>query len=143
MEARSYADVQAALRAARAASLARPSAPTALAPAAAYGFAGWLLSWLLVALWAAWAYAPLSWWASCGIEPPSRYWVIALPTWACVSLVVLAVGYRLLCLSTVAAFHHSSTLTDAFARAPEAAVADAVPPLADLPIERVNELLYT
>lgn len=93
-----FREVHTLLRAQRAASFTptTTTSSTPLSPSAVYGFAVWLSSFFLLAVFLVWSWSPLS--LSLSVFP-SRYWSIALPTWLCVSLALVPVAYRLLCLA--------------------------------------------
>lgn len=71
-------------------------------PVEVYGFLGWITSSVLYLVYIVWACTPdavLHWH---GITYyPSKYWAIAIPTWLCVSLVM--VYYLYLCLNGIMA----------------------------------------
>ena len=98
-----------------------PAVAARVAPAAAYGFVVFVVSWAGLAAFLAWALMPglLEDWL------PSRYWAVAGPTWCCVSLVMLPIVYRL------ASIILQSPAPDARddPPAPPFDAGDAVPPL--------------
>jgi phosphatidylinositol glycan class P protein len=138
--------VRAWLRSQRQTTLALPErGRLEMSAAAGYGFVGYVLSIAMLLAYLLWAWVPDSMLRAMGITyTPSKYWAVAVPCWACVTLVWIAVVYRLLCLTTVPALHDARTVTDAHTRTLDRSklTAGAVPPLADVPITRVNAMLY-
>ncbi len=150
-----YGEVHEALRARRAASLVSPPslvgacaaarAPSNSSTVAVYGFVGWLLSYVLLCGYLLWAFVPDAALRAAGIAyMPSKYWALALPTWACMTLAAVPLVYRLLCLATVPDLDDVRTVSDRHTRRLQPALhgSPAVPPLADVPIGRVNRILY-
>ncbi len=103
MNVRAFADVRALLREKRERSLRPQEAGERIAshsPAAVYGFVVWLLSFVFLAFFLAWAFALMPW-PALAVSLPSRYWAVAVPTWICVTLSLVPLVYRLLCLALV------------------------------------------
>ena len=86
-----YAEVHTHLKRLRAESLSVTSASASrVSSAAVYGFVVFVMSWLALIGYLAWAFTP----SMLQSVLPSRYWAIAAPTWFCVSLVMLPLVYR-------------------------------------------------
>ncbi len=69
-------------------------------PAAVYGFVLWLLSFFALAAYVAWAFDLVNW-PALSAALPSRYWAVALPAWMCVTLALVPLVYRLMCIAAV------------------------------------------
>jgi len=60
-----------------------------------YGFVGWISSSAVLGLYVAWACVPSSVLDALGITYyPSRYWVIAVPVWLSIGMIVYLAGYH-------------------------------------------------
>lgn len=66
-------------------------------PAAVYGFVCFFLSFVALFAYIGWAFRLVN----VPNVQPSTYWALALPTWICVSLALIPVSYRLLCIAKV------------------------------------------
>uniref|UniRef100_A0A7S2D162 PIG-P domain-containing protein n=1 Tax=Octactis speculum TaxID=3111310 RepID=A0A7S2D162_9STRA len=121
--------------------------------AAAYGFAGWVLSFIAYVIFLAWAYLPEANLHKLGITYyPSKYWAIALPIWFCMAIMTTSFMYVAVNMLATAPLDSLETITDSHARkvevqnpwSEEAAArrVGQVPAIGDLDMEVVNKLLY-
>jgi hypothetical protein len=101
-DVRVFADVRALLREKRERSLQQTGERIIAthSPVAVYGFVVWLLSFVFLAVFLAWAFALVPW-PGLAQSLPSRYWAVAVPTWICVTLALVPLAYRLLSLALV------------------------------------------
>lgn len=108
-----------------------------------YGFTGMVTVAALWAVYLAWAYAP----AAAVAALPARYWALAGPAWLACLVAFLYAGYESWCMSRALPPDSPRTLHDAASRWAENVPAArrrgaAVPALVDVPLTRVNRLLY-
>ncbi|CAK9167562.1 unnamed protein product [Ilex paraguariensis] len=117
-------------------------------PSEVYGFVGSISTLVATVIFLVWAYVPESWLHSVGIfYYPSRYWALAVPASAMVT-VVFAIGFYT-GLNFLATPHPTSysTMFDEFSRDPISFVFSAekheqpIEPIADIGINQVNDLM--
>jgi len=111
------------------------------------GFVGWTSTAVAYVLFLLWAYIPEETLQKVGVTYyPSKYWAIALPAWACVAVVTAYLAYKSCNCLVVCSRHTLNAHTDDKARRPEDMLkqhhATSIPPLMDLPIDKVSEALH-
>ncbi|CAL5375640.1 unnamed protein product [Camellia sinensis] len=118
-------------------------------PSEVYGFVGSISTVVATAIFLIWAYAPDSWLHTIGIfYYPSRYWALAVPTYAMVT-VILAIGFYI-GLNFMATPPPTSlnTMFDEYSREPlrsEPSVKgneQPIKPLSDIGINQINDLMF-
>ncbi|EEF41839.1 phosphatidylinositol N-acetylglucosaminyltransferase subunit P isoform X2 [Ricinus communis] len=116
-----------------------------------YGFVGSITTIVATVIFLVWAYLPEAWLHSIGIfYYPDRYWALAIPIYAMVTVVLALLFYvGLNFLSTPPAIS-LSTVYDEFSRDPANPVAltegeheQAIEPISDIGISKMNELMFT
>eukprot|EP00850_Spirogloea_muscicola_P013860 SM000096S24889 [mRNA] locus=s96:322373:324062:- [translate_table: standard] len=118
-------------------------------PAEAYGFVCSIAIVVAYVLYILWAYLPEAYLHAAGVTYyPSRYWAIAIPAYVPVALLFVFMVY--------ASLNHLSThppdspycIYDEYTRAPAkkldsaTRVRHSIPPISDMPLTDVNDLLY-
>jgi phosphatidylinositol N-acetylglucosaminyltransferase subunit P len=114
-----------------------------------YGFVSWLLSAAFFFTYLLWAYVPDVYFDAIGISyRPAKYWAIAIPAWLVATWVfylTAAVALSFVNTKQIACIY---TLRDEHSR-PEAtpqsqreSPAGRIPAMGDIPISKVNQLLY-
>ncbi|KAF8380665.1 hypothetical protein HHK36_028155 [Tetracentron sinense] len=118
-------------------------------PSEVYGFVGSISTVVTTVIFLVWAYVPEPWLHSVGITYyPSRYWALAVPAYAMVTI-VLAMGFYL-GLNFMATPPPTSlnTMFDDYSREPSSSVpsveGDELPiePISDIGINQVNDLMF-
>lgn len=118
-------------------------------PSEVYGFVGSISTVVATAIFLIWAYAPDRWLHTIGIfYYPSRYWALAVPTYAMVT-VILAIGFYI-GLNFMATPPPTSlnTMFDEYSREPlrsEPSVKGNQQPikaLSDIGIDQINDLMF-
>ncbi|XP_059651697.1 phosphatidylinositol N-acetylglucosaminyltransferase subunit P-like [Cornus florida] len=118
-------------------------------PSEVYGFVGSISTVVSTVLFLVWAYVPERWLHSIGLfYYPSRYWALAVPTYAMVT-VVLAIGFYI-GLNFMATPPPTSfnTMFDEFSREPLGFVPSAegseqpIEPISDISINQINDLMF-
>eukprot|EP01127_Copromyxa_protea_P007783 TRINITY_DN1771_c0_g1_i2.p1 TRINITY_DN1771_c0_g1~~TRINITY_DN1771_c0_g1_i2.p1 ORF type:complete len:149 (-),score=27.44 TRINITY_DN1771_c0_g1_i2:40-486(-) len=112
-----------------------------------YGFVGWMATWVILFAYLIWTFLPDSVLHPLGITYyPDRYWAILGPQYLLVTFIFSIICYGALNLMDTAPLDSYNLLTDKDAR--EVGIQDLlkeegdVPPIADVPITVVNEILY-
>lgn len=112
---------------------------------------GWITSSVAYVLYMLWAYTPSSMLEAHGVAYyPSKYWAVALPAWACVTVVFVFWLYESLCMAAVPPPGAASSLRDSSTKRKEdvgvpsyfSAAAASIPPLMDIPQELVSMVLH-
>ncbi|OVA02498.1 PIG-P [Macleaya cordata] len=118
-------------------------------PSEVYGFVGSISTIVATVIYLIWAYTPEPWLHSIGITYyPSRYWALALPAYAMVT-VVLAIGFYI-GLNFMATPLPSSlnTIYDEFSREHSSFIASnegdeqPIEPISDIGIHQINDLMF-
>eukprot|EP00193_Tetraselmis_chui_P015849 CAMPEP_0177788484 /NCGR_PEP_ID=MMETSP0491_2-20121128/22147_1 /TAXON_ID=63592 /ORGANISM="Tetraselmis chuii, Strain PLY429" /LENGTH=146 /DNA_ID=CAMNT_0019310097 /DNA_START=28 /DNA_END=468 /DNA_ORIENTATION=+ len=116
-----------------------------------YGFVGWVTSGVLYALFLMWAYCPESWLEAAGVTYiPRKYWALGLVTWLAAAVLFVFWAYESICMMTTAPLNALNTLHDSHSKwAADLDMEDdmcgcahAIPPLVDIPITKVCDMLY-
>ncbi|PSC68340.1 phosphatidylinositol N-acetylglucosaminyltransferase subunit P isoform X1 [Micractinium conductrix] len=116
-----------------------------------YGFVGWITSAVAYVLFLLWAYTPDYVLSAHGITYyPSKHWALALPAWACVSVVFAYWVYESLCMVTCPAPGGPTALAGAHSRRREEAglasyfpgATRSIPPLVDVPQQLISAVLH-
>ncbi|KAA8520397.1 hypothetical protein F0562_014653 [Nyssa sinensis] len=118
-------------------------------PSEVYGFVGSISTVVATAIFLVWAYVPEPWLHSVGLfYYPSRYWALAVPSYAMVT-VVLAIGFYIgLNFMSTPPPTSFNTMFDEFSREPSSFVpsveGDELPiePISDIGINQINELMF-
>ncbi|KAJ4837036.1 hypothetical protein Tsubulata_028291 [Turnera subulata] len=115
-----------------------------------YGFVGSITTVVATVVFLVWAYVPEPWLHSVGIYYyPNRYWALAMPTYAMVSVVLALVFYIGLNFMSTPPPTSLNTVFDEFSREPSNFVSFAVgddqpiQPISDISISRINDLMFT
>lgn len=114
-----------------------------------YGFVGSITTIVATVIFLVWAYVPEPLLHSIGVfYYPSRYWALAVPTYAMVTVVLALAFYLGLNFLSTPHPTSSSTIFDDFSREP----ADSVPltegddqpiePISDISINKINILMF-
>lgn len=116
-----------------------------------YGFVGSITTVVATAIFLIWAYVPESWLHSVGIfYYPSRYWALAVPTYAMVTI-VLALGFYIgLNFMSTPPPTSLNTIFDEFSREPSTFKLSKegdendqpIEPISDIGIDRINHLMF-
>lgn len=114
-----------------------------------YGFVGSITTVVATVVFLIWAYFPEHWLHSVGIYYyPSRYWALAVPTYAMVT-VVLAIGFYVgLNFMATPPPTSFSTMFDEYSREPvrlAPSMEDDKPPIqpmSDISINQINEIMF-
>lgn len=121
------------------------SLPTPTPSRANYGFALYLASNSALGLYLIWTLVPDFILESIGFTfLPQKYWSIAVPIHACVTLALVAfIFYPALNLTLVPKSNDMSIMTDSFAKYRKVEVhPDAVPPISDIHLSEVCQKLF-
>lgn len=121
------------------------STPTPSPSRANYGFALYLASYSVFGLYLIWAVLPTSVLEYIGFTfLPQKYWSVAVPIHACVTLALVAfVLYPALNLTLVPKSNDLSIMTDKYAKYEKVETdPDGVPPMYDIPLCEVCEVLF-
>ncbi|GLJ36934.1 hypothetical protein SUGI_0746850 [Cryptomeria japonica] len=116
-----------------------------------YGFVGSISTIVVIGLFFLWAYLPEPWLHYLGITYyPSRYWALALPTYALVTIIFIMSFYLSLnCMATVPATSWSS-LFDEYTREASRSLSghastneeDPIDPISDIRITEINARVF-
>ncbi|WCJ42922.1 Phosphatidylinositol N-acetylglucosaminyltransferase subunit P [Euphorbia peplus] len=114
-----------------------------------YGFVGCITTIVATVIFLVWAYVPESWLHSIGIfYYPDRYWALAIPTYAMVTI-VLALGFYIgINFLSVPPPTSINTIFDEFSRDPTRSVPlidgddQPIEPIADIGIDKMNILMF-
>ncbi|XWS47501.1 hypothetical protein CRYUN_Cryun14cG0157600 [Craigia yunnanensis] len=118
-------------------------------PSEVYGFVGSITTVVATAIFLVWAYIPEPLLRSIGIfYYPSRYWALAVPTYAMV-IIVLAIGFYIgLNFMSTPPPTSLATMFDEFSREPSKFLShmegDELPiePISDIGINKINVLMF-
>ncbi|KAL5560596.1 hypothetical protein UlMin_036807 [Ulmus minor] len=118
-------------------------------PSEVYGFVGSITTVVATVIFLVWAYVPDSWLHSIGIfYYPSRYWALAVPTYAMVT-VVLAMGFYVgINFMSTPAPTSLNTIFDEFSREPSSLIVfeegdvQPIEPISDIGIHKINDLMF-
>ncbi|KAL0720758.1 hypothetical protein Bca4012_035357 [Brassica carinata] len=121
-------------------------------PSEVYGFVGSISTVVATLIFLIWAYVPDKLLESIGIHYyPSRYWVLAMPTYLMVTLLLGLAFY--IGLNFIATPHPTSlnTLFDEYSREPgendsqmeEGEDERPIDPISDIDITRINDLMFS
>lgn len=118
-------------------------------PSEVYGFVGAITTVVAMVIFFIWAYVPDSWLHSVGISYyPSRYWALAVPTYAMVVIalaIVFYIGLNFLVTPPPTSFN---TIFDEYSREPlsfeHTVEGDEQPiePISDLGLDQINDLMF-
>lgn len=117
-------------------------------PAEVYGFVGSITTVIATVIYLAWAYTPEPWLHSLGITYyPSKYWALATPAFAIVTVVLGMVFYLGLNFMVTPPPTSYSTMFDEYSREPQSSVEGAagdqpIEPYSDIDICYVNDLMF-
>lgn len=120
--------------------------PSQTAERAIYGFVLYLSSWVCLGLYIIWAYIPDKWLHAIGLTYwPQKYWAIAAPTYLCVLGVFCLVFYVARNFMITKPLNSCHTISDEFSRflpSGDHLHKDSIPPISDIHISDVNDILY-
>jgi len=111
-----------------------------------YGFICWITTFVAYGSYILWAYLPEHILKSMGVYYfPKKYWAVALPTYFVVAVGFGVVGYICWNFIHTAPLDSFNTFTDkhSFEESVGNFTEKSIPPIADLPITLINELLYS
>ncbi|CAN8317281.1 unnamed protein product [Cochlearia groenlandica] len=119
-------------------------------PAEVYGFVGSISTVVATVIFLVWAYVPDKLLESIGIHYyPSRYWVLAMPTYLMVTLLLALVFYIGLNFIATPPPTSLNTLFDEYSREPgefdqqmEEGDERPIDPISDIDITRINDLMF-
>ncbi|KAK9911216.1 hypothetical protein M0R45_035137 [Rubus argutus] len=117
-------------------------------PAEVYGFVGSITTVVATVIFLVWAYVPESWLHSIGIfYYPSRYWALAVPAYAMMTVVLALVFYCGLNFMSTPPPSSLYAVYDEFSRDPvnSARMADddqPIEPISDISIDRINRSMF-
>ncbi|KAJ4970972.1 hypothetical protein NE237_004071 [Protea cynaroides] len=118
-------------------------------PSEVYGFVGSISTIVATVIFLGWAYIPEPWLHSIGITYyPSRYWALAVPVYAMVTVVFAMVFYLGLNFLATPPPTSLNTIFDEFSRSPSSFVPfekedeRPIEPIFDLGISQVNDLMF-
>ncbi|KAL1192445.1 Phosphatidylinositol N-acetylglucosaminyltransferase subunit P [Cardamine amara subsp. amara] len=120
-------------------------------PSEVYGFVGSISTVVATVIFLIWAYVPDKLLESIGIHYyPSRYWVLAMPTYLMVSLLLALAFYIGLNFIATPSPTSLNTLFDEYSREPgefdrgmkEGKEDRPIDPISDIDITRVNDLMF-
>lgn len=148
----------------------RPSRSALHRSTEVYGFVLWISTFVLAMLYLAWALLPDATLHALGVSYyPSRWWALALPAWSTVALVSVPPVYLAWNMFNTLPLDHLNTISDgwthkqqqqlkrqevrrkqsargdgAMDQSAAAEVSDrySIPDCVDIPLERINQLLY-
>ncbi len=121
------------------------STPAPSPSRANYGFTLYLASYTAFGLYLVWTFLPDEVLVSMGfIFLPQKYWAVAVPIHACVTLALVAfVFYPALNLTLVPKSNNMNILVDEYTNYEKVEVLpDGVPPVYDIPLTEVCEALF-
>jgi phosphatidylinositol N-acetylglucosaminyltransferase subunit P len=117
-----------------------------------YGFVGWMLSWLALAVFFLWAFLPEEIWKQFGVTYyPNKYWALALPAYLLMSYFFLCIIHVGIALVRTPPFSSASLISDEFTReardfsrlAKSAKSTVGTPEIYDIPLSVTNRLIYS
>ncbi|KAL8108761.1 phosphatidylinositol N-acetylglucosaminyltransferase subunit P-like isoform X2 [Apium graveolens] len=118
-------------------------------PSEVYGFVGSITTVVALVVFLVWAYVPEYWLHTVGIYYyPSRYWAIAAPTYAMVTLVLVIgfyIGINFMVTPPPTSFN---TIFDEYSRNPVSSVhltykdEPPIPPMFDINISEINDAMF-
>ncbi|XP_023639938.1 phosphatidylinositol N-acetylglucosaminyltransferase subunit P [Capsella rubella] len=119
-------------------------------PSEVYGFVGSISTVVATVIFLIWAYVPDKLLESIGIHYyPSRYWVLAMPTYLMVTLMLTLVFYIGLNFIATPPPTSLNTLFDEYSREPgeldpgmEEGEDRPIDPISDIDITRINDLMF-
>ncbi|XP_065878765.1 phosphatidylinositol N-acetylglucosaminyltransferase subunit P [Euphorbia lathyris] len=114
-----------------------------------YGFVGSITTIVATVIFLVWAYVPERWLHSIGIfYYPDKYWALAIPTYAMVTI-VLAIGFYIgINLLSVPPPTSFNTIFDEFSRDPTSSFPliegdeQPIEPITDIGINKMNSLMF-
>ncbi|KAK1378668.1 PIG-P domain-containing protein [Heracleum sosnowskyi] len=119
-------------------------------PSEVYGFVGSITTVVALVVFLVWAYVPEYWLHAVGIYYyPSRYWAIAAPTYAMVTLVLVIgfyIGINFMATPPPTSFN---TIFDEYSRNPVSSVPSMnkdeppIPPMFDINISEINDAMFS
>ncbi|XP_074340185.1 phosphatidylinositol N-acetylglucosaminyltransferase subunit P-like isoform X2 [Apium graveolens] len=119
-------------------------------PSEVYGFVGSITTVVTLVVFLVWAYVPEYWLHTVGIYYyPNRYWAIAAPTYAMVTLVLVIgfyIGINFMVTPPPTSFN---TIFDEYSRNPVSSVLltnedqPPIPPMFDINISEINDAMFT
>lgn len=113
-----------------------------------YGFVGTITTVIATVIYLVWAYTPEPWLHSLGITYyPSKYWALAVPTFAMVTVVLVIVFYIGLNFMITPPPTSFNTMFDEYSREPSKFVPEEgeeqpIEPISDIDIGHVNDLMF-
>ncbi|EOY03781.1 Phosphatidylinositol N-acetylglucosaminyltransferase subunit P [Theobroma cacao] len=119
-------------------------------PSEVYGFVGSITTVVATAIFLVWAYIPEPWLHSVGIfYYPSRYWALAVPTYAMVIIVLAIVLYIGLNFMSTPPSTSLTTIFDEFSNEPSSFLShnmedddQPIEPISDLGINKINVFMF-
>ena len=117
-----------------------------------YGFVGWMLSWLALAVFFLWAFLPEEVWRQFGVTYyPNKYWALAIPAYLLMSYFFLCIVHVGIALMRTPGFSSASLISDEFTReardfsrlAKSAKSTVGTPEIYDIPLSVTNRLIYS
>lgn len=118
-------------------------------PSEVYGFVGAITTVVATVIVMIWAYVPDPWLHSVGISYyPSRYWALAVPTYAVVVIVLAIVFYTGLNFLVTPPPSSFNTIFDEYSREPSSfdhsvdCAEQPIEPISDLGLDQINDLMF-
>lgn len=119
-------------------------------PSEVYGFVGSITTVVALVVFLVWAYVPEYWLHTVGIYYyPSRYWAIAAPTYAMVTLVLVIGFYIGINFMVTPSPNSFNTIFDEYSRNPVSFVPSTnkeeppIPPMYDINISEINDAMFS
>ncbi|XP_044470526.1 phosphatidylinositol N-acetylglucosaminyltransferase subunit P-like [Mangifera indica] len=114
-----------------------------------YGFVGSITTVVTTVLFLVWAYVPQRWLHAIGISYyPSRYWALAVPAYAMVTVVLALSFYIGLNFMSTPSSTSLNTMFDEFSREPSNSVSvpegdeQPIEPISEIGIHKINALMF-
>ncbi|EGC28570.1 hypothetical protein DICPUDRAFT_12291, partial [Dictyostelium purpureum] len=111
-----------------------------------YGFVYWIATFLGYILYLLWAFIPESVLSNLGVHYyPSKYWAVAIPVYLIVCIMFGLVVYFCINLIITEPLESFNTFKDQYSQEADHSfgyLPESIPPLEDIPIGVVNEILY-
>uniref|UniRef100_A0A2P2JJQ8 PIG-P domain-containing protein n=1 Tax=Rhizophora mucronata TaxID=61149 RepID=A0A2P2JJQ8_RHIMU len=114
-----------------------------------YGFVGCITTVVATVVFLVWAYVPEAWLHSIGIfYYPDRYWALAVPTYAMVTVILALAFYLGLNFMSTPPRTSLHTIFDEFSREPSELVPSRegdeqpIEPISDIGINEINSLMF-